>query len=154
VATRVAFRRTDVPPEIRANRDGWLTHFLDAIAGTITHSITDDKDMFTITPQEDIENQKSSGMIRYHGRLDKGALTNTSEMLLIQKIKNQSKIIQYVATHAEGLEKSLAQISQIKTLDMDEMSQWFQKLSDRIKNIKIITRKGGSEIEEIATQTQ
>ena len=145
----VAFKRSDLPPSLRKSEMGWATAILDRTCGTKTLVISANKNLFSITPPEDIENRKIPFMIRYHGRLDGGSLVHTSDMILWQKIKSMSQIIQYVATHNEMIEKTLARIVQVKTLDMDEMSQHLQTIADRVKNIKILTRRGGSDVEAL-----
>lgn len=144
-----AFKRQDISRMLRKDKEGWKMTLFDWLSNMVTLSITAPRDMFTITPPEDIENQKINSMVRYHGRLDGGEIRYVRDALLVEKIKAQSSLLSVMSTEFRWLQKTLANISHIKTMDINEMSQMLQTISDRVKNVKIITKRGGSDIETI-----
>ncbi len=145
----VAFRRGDVPDHVKQERNGWMTVFMDMVCGTYTHQITEKSWKFIDVPIFDIENKKISSMVIFHGRIDGGELMDTRDMFSFRKkLESQSKIISYTFTELEGLEKTLAGWAQMKTKDMEVMSQMMQGIADRVKRINIIS-KGGSGVESI-----
>jgi len=146
---RVAFPRDLIHPDIRSQRERGMVWLWDFVSGVITLEIQGKSWQWVEIPQEDNENP--NGCILYLGRLDGGELKNPDIIIPVKQLERQSAIISYVFTAMAKLEEQVANIANVKNLDSEQMAQHLQYISDKVKNVKIITKQGssGSEISEI-----
>ena len=146
---RVAFPRDLIHPEIRKQREKGMAWFWDFMSGVYTLEIQAKSWQWVEIPQEDNENP--NGCILYLGRLDGGDLKNPDIIVPVKQLERQSAIISYVFTAMAKLEEQVANIANVKNLDAEQMAQHLQYLSDKVKQVKIITKQGasGSEVSEI-----
>ena len=117
---------------------GTVTLHLQGKTGTHWRSIID----------EDLENP--NGAIFFSKRVDGGDLRDPDLLGGQKQLERQAMIISHVFNSMSVLEEQLANISNLKNLDLETMASKLQIIADKVKNVKILTRGGGASNEVAA----
>lgn len=149
----VAFQRDQINPELKKQQEGGLYWLFDLCMGTVTIPLQGKTGVhWRDIPLDDTENQMSSAVL-YLKRLDGGELRNPELISGIKQLERQSIIISHVFNAMSVLEEQIANISNLKNLDLKEMASELQLISDKVKNVKLITRgNAGSDVATVASE--
>lgn len=145
----VAFNSRFVPAEVKEERvHGWHW-FTDMIAGTVTVPLTGIVGVhWQQIMDDDCENP--DGAIKFLGRLDGGDISDpktVNELVQLERLASQNS---YLVTEFKILKETLANITNIKSLDIESMSSLLQRVADKVKNVKIISPRGAGVTPESA----
>lgn len=87
--------------------------------------------------------ESSCGCLRLHGRLDEVEI-ETNEGRYIRLLDSQNRKISWMATELETIQVELGLAMQVRSKDLDKMSEYLEKISKRVKHVTLMTRGDSS----------
>ena len=136
---------------IKENRVGGMHYFLDWLTfGNVTIYLTGQKWQWQEIPASQSDNKY--GAIRFIGNLKGEPIWDDKEYPLYKEIKHLSTINSCMASALEEIEAQASNISAKQYIDIDAASQLIRTVSDRVKNIKIVTKGRGGDTEALASE--
>lgn len=141
----ISIEKTLVPEKvIRERRVGGMHYLMDWMTmGNVTVFVTGEKWQWIDIPASQADNR--NGAIRFVGNIRGELLPDPREMPLYMNLRNLTTINRHTLTNMQWIEHQAANIAAQKVMDMDSASQLFKEIADRAKNIRIMSRRGGSE---------
>lgn len=151
VTALVSIEKSLVPDEIiKTRRPGGVQYLLDWMTmGNVTIQVTGDRDQWIDIPTKDSDNRH--GAIMFIGNVKGEQVESSPEALLYKELKTAQDINRYAVSALEHIRAQVANIASQKLMDMDASSQLLEHIGDRVKNVRIMSKRGGSE-DAVATE--
>jgi len=147
----VSIEKSLVPEDIiKTRRPGGIQYFLDWLTmGNVTIYVTGDKEQWVDIPSKDCDNR--NGAINFIGNVRGELVQSSPETLVYKRLKNAQDINRYSVSALEHIRAQVANIASQKLMDMDASSQLLEHIGDRVKNVRIMAKRGGNE-EAVASE--
>lgn len=138
----VAFQRDQVEDTIKKQVEGNKYWLYDILVGTITIPLRGRVGVDFI-PVPDIDLENKHGAVQYLRRIDGSPIKRGLIPALQSQLERQSILINHVFDSMKSLEEQLASITNLKSLDLNAMSQHLQQIADRVKRVTVLTKGTG-----------
>ena len=152
VSGRLSIERGLVPEEIsKSNRVGGIQYLLDWLTvGNITIWVTGEHWQWMDIPSNQTDNKH--GAMRFIGNLEGQTLWNEKEMPLYQAMRKLAEINKELVTTLEEVEAQASNMASKQYLDIDIATQLAKTISDRMKNVRIMSRGRGGDVDALGSE--
>ncbi len=141
----VSIEKSLVPEKvIKERRVGGINYFIDLLTmGNVTIYVTGEHWQWQDIPSNQCDNRHSA--IRFGGNIKGEVIPYSPDSQLQLQLKNLVTANRYALTTMQWLQHQVANISSQKLMEMDSASQLLKEIGDRVKNVKILSKRGSED---------
>lgn len=143
------FKR-DVPVNVKKRVARGISGLFTFLAGSIVVRVSAPSHRWEWVKGENSES--NCNCLRLHGRLDEVEI-ETTEGRYMRLLDAQNRKLSWMATELETIQVQLGLAMQVRSKDLDKMSEYLEKISKRVKHVTLMTR-GDSSLAPIVDGTE